>query len=30
VGSGGLLKRGRLSSWRCRDRVHRFGWLQYL
>ena len=27
VSGGGLLKRGRLSSLRCRDRVHRFGWL---
>jgi len=26
VGGGGILKRGRLSSLRCRDRVHRFGW----
>jgi len=25
VSCGGLLKRGRLSSLRCRDRVHRFG-----
>ena len=25
VGGGGLLKRGRLSSLRCRDRVHRIG-----
>jgi len=27
VGAGGMLKRVRLSSLRCRDRVHRFGWL---
>lgn len=27
VGTDGLLKRGRLTSLRCRDRVHRFGWL---
>ncbi len=27
VGTDGLLKRGRLSSLRFRDRVHRFGWL---
>jgi hypothetical protein len=25
VSGGGLLKRSRLSSLRCRDRVHRFG-----
>ena len=25
VSGGGLLKRGRLSSLRCRDRVHSFG-----
>ena len=27
VGGGGMLKRGLLSSLRCRDHVHRFGWL---
>jgi hypothetical protein len=30
VGGGGMLKRGRLSSLRCRDRVHRFGWLSII
>lgn len=30
VGGGGLLKRGRLASLRCRDRVHRFGWITTL